>query len=153
MSTEHCPCGNTETYAACCGRYLSGQRRIPDAESLMRSRYTAYQRGNTDWLLATWHPSQRSPELTASLSSGLSDTEWLGLNVISHTHEKDSNEAFVTFYARYREKQQTSAIYERSRFIREEQHWYYIDGVHLQAGRNDPCPCGSGRKFKKCCGL
>ncbi|WP_294906450.1 YchJ family protein [Tatumella sp. UBA2305] len=152
MPSEPCPCGSQQSYNDCCGQYISGTHIAPDAESLMRSRYTAYQRGDVLWLVETWHKSQRSPELEALISTHLSGTDWLGLNVISHDYNNNSQEAFVTFFARYCEKNQTSAIYERSRFIREEQHWYYIDGVHLQAGRNDTCPCGSGRKYKKCCG-
>ena len=152
MLSEPCPCGSQQCYNDCCGQYISGISIAPDAESLMRSRYTAYQRGDVSWLVESWHKSQRSPELEAIISTNLSGTDWLGLNVISHDYNNDSNEAFVTFFARYCEKNQTSAIYERSRFIREEQHWYYVDGVHLQAGRNDTCPCGSGRKYKKCCG-
>lgn len=151
MSTQSCPCGNLKPYTHCCGRYISGEQVPPDAETLMRSRYTAYTQQNNDWLLATWYPSQRTPQLSAALQSDDNQTQWLGLNVISHLHEKDSNEAFVTFFARYRDNQQTSAIYERSRFLLEEHRWYYIDGVHLQAGRNDACPCGSGKKYKKCC--
>ncbi len=152
MSTEPCPCGSQQSYNNCCSRYISGTQIAPDAESLMRSRYTAYQRGDVSWLVESWHKSQRSPGLEELISANLPATQWLGLNVISHDYNNDSNEAFVTFFARYCEKNQTSAIYERSRFIREEQHWYYVDGVHLQAGRNDSCPCGSGRKYKKCCG-
>ncbi|KGD73143.1 hypothetical protein HA49_13205 [Tatumella morbirosei] len=152
MSSEPCPCGNQLSYNDCCGQYISGTRIAPNAESLMRSRYTAYQCGDVSWLVESWHKSQRSPAHEALISTNLSGTEWLGLNVISHDYNNDSNEAFVTFFARYCENNQTSAIYERSRFIREENHWYYIDGVHLQAGRNDTCPCGSGRKYKKCCG-
>lgn len=152
MLTDPCPCGSQTAYSACCGRYISGEQIAPDPVSLMRSRYTAYQRGEINWLLASWHVSQRHQQLAAQLSAGFADTRWLGLNVISHTYDNDNNQAFVTFFARYAEKQHTSAIYERSRFIREEQRWYYVDGVHLQAGRNDTCPCGSGRKYKKCCG-
>ncbi|WP_411751462.1 SEC-C metal-binding domain-containing protein, partial [Serratia sp. (in: enterobacteria)] len=45
-----------------------------------------------------------------------------------------------------------SAMHERSRFLRLEQRWYYIDGTKPQPGRNAICPCGSGKKYKKCCG-
>ncbi len=152
MSTELCPCGTQQPYDNCCGRYISEKHIAPDAESLMRSRYTAYQRGDVAWLIASWHKSQRSADLAQQLSASFAETQWMGLNIISHSYNNDSNEAFVTFFARYCEKNQSSAIYERSRFIREEQRWYYVDGVHLQAGRNDTCPCGSGRKYKKCCG-
>jgi len=151
VSTQTCPCGTLKPYTSCCGRYISGEQVPPDAEALMRSRYTAYTQQNNDWLLATWDQSQRTPQLSAALQADSSQTQWLGLNVISHNHQKDSNEAFVTFFARYRDNEHTSAIYERSRFLLREQDWYYIDGVHLQAGRNETCPCGSGKKYKKCC--
>ncbi|WP_256937142.1 YchJ family metal-binding protein, partial [Enterobacter chuandaensis] len=62
------------------------------------------------------------------------------------------DEGFVSFVARFTENHKPGAIIERSRFLKESGQWYYIDGTCPQFGRNDPCPCGSGKKFKKCCG-
>ncbi len=53
-----CPCGRPLAYAACCGLLHAGSP-APDAESLMRSRFSAYVLGLEDYLLATWHTSTR----------------------------------------------------------------------------------------------
>jgi len=118
----------------------------------MRSRYTAYAMQNVSWLIDSWHPSQRIPDMAQRLSESFASTEWLSLNVTCCNHGSHDNEAFVTFFARYRENLQINAIHERSRFLREDQRWYYVDGTAPQVGRNDRCPCGSDKKYKKCCG-
>ena len=69
-----CPCGRAAAFSACCGRYLDAGVAAPDAEALMRSRYTAFVRGDVAHLLATWHASQRPPQL--ALDAGV---KWLGL--------------------------------------------------------------------------
>jgi len=118
----------------------------------MRSRYTAYVRRNADYLISTWHPRQRADDLKTLLSESFAGTQWLSLNVTCCNHGSHENEAFVTFFARYREKDREAALSERSRFLREEQRWYYVDGTAPAIGRNDRCPCGSDKKYKKCCG-
>lgn len=150
--SEKCPCCSGKHYSLCCQPFLSGQAFPASAEQLMRSRYTAYVEKNADYLAATWHSSKRVADLETLLSESFSGTEWLGLNVTRCNHGSHENEAFVTFFARYREKERTSAIYECSRFLREDQRWYYIDGTVPELGRNDRCPCGSDKKYKKCCG-
>ncbi len=71
-----CPCSSNKNYADCCGRYLNGGEVAPNAEALMRSRYTAYTLGRGDYLLATWHNSTRP----ASLELGSEPrSKWLGL--------------------------------------------------------------------------
>lgn len=145
-----CPCCSGLEYSLCCGPWLSGEAQPPTPLALMRSRYVAYVQQNIGWLLQTWHPSSRPPDLAASLAA--SRSEWLGLNIISSETGTDGQSGYVTFCARYAENQQRGFIYERSRFIREDQRWYYIDGTFPAIGRNDRCPCGSGQKYKKCCG-
>ncbi|WP_252507484.1 YchJ family metal-binding protein, partial [Escherichia coli] len=90
--------------------------------------------------------------LRAELIAGFAHTEWLGLTVFEHCWQDADNIGFVSFVARFTEGGKTGAIIERSRFLKENGQWYYIDGTRPQFGRNDPCPCGSGKKFKKCCG-
>ncbi|MBI0833187.1 hypothetical protein HCI04_34070, partial [Escherichia coli] len=90
--------------------------------------------------------------LRAELMAGFAHTEWLGLTVFEHCWQDADNIGFVSFVARFTEGGKTGAIIERSRFLKENGQWYYIDGTRPQFGRNDPCPCGSGKKFKKCCG-
>ena len=118
----------------------------------MRSRYTAYSRQDADYLVATWHTTQRTAALRQALSESFAHTEWQSLNIVACEAGGNDNEAYVTFFARYRENQRSGAVHERSRFVREDQRWYYIDGTAPQVGRNDRCPCGSEKKYKKCCG-
>ncbi|AIR07351.1 SEC-C domain-containing protein domain-containing protein [Cedecea neteri] len=118
----------------------------------MRSRYTAFVKQDADYLVSSWHESCRRPSLNSEISNGFGETEWLGLTIYEEAEGKDAHEGYVSFVARFRENGKQSAIIERSRFVRESGQWYYIDGLRPQFGRNDPCPCGSGKKYKKCCG-
>lgn len=151
--TTPCPCGSGRTYEACCARYHHGLA-APTAETLMRSRYSAYVLKLPDYLRDTWHTTTRP----ASLIFGSDEPDWCGLQ-IRHTRggsEMDSN-GEVEFIARWRAPDgRTGALHERSRFVREEGRWYYVDGelfpsTTTKVSRNAPCPCGSGRKFKQCC--
>lgn len=94
----------------------------PDAESLMRSRYTAFVRHDEAHLLATWHASQRPGNL--ELDEGV---KWLGLEVKRHTPIDDTH-AEVEFVARSRVQGRGQRLHERSRFVREDGHWFYVDG-------------------------
>ncbi|MBB1201169.1 YchJ family protein [Enterobacteriaceae bacterium 89] len=147
-----CPCGSALEYSLCCQRYLSGAETAPTPAQLMRSRYTAFVMKDADYLVRTWHPSCKAQDFRQELEQSFSGTEWLGLNISATDEGRHSDEGFVTFVARFREHNKSSAIIERSRFLKENGQWYYIDGTRPLIGRNDPCPCGSGKKFKKCCG-
>jgi len=132
--TTPCPCGRTSTnapaknrplpFSACCGRYLDDfdNQPAPDAESLMRSRYSAFVLGRRDYLLATWHASTRPAPLELDPAA-----KWLGLEVRSH-RLLDADHAEVEFVARYREGGRAVRLHERSRFIRESGRWFYVDG-------------------------
>ena len=94
----------------------------PDAETLMRSRYSAFVLGRRDYLLATWHASTRPANLMLDPAA-----KWLGLEVRSHTAQ-DADHAEVEFVARYREGGRATRLHERSRFVRESGRWFYVDG-------------------------
>lgn len=125
-----CPCGRQDVrgralaFAHCCGAYLADyeHRPAPDAESLMRSRYSAFVLEDADYLLATWHPSHRPPELT--FEPGL---KWLGLEVKDH-RVVDAAHAQVEFVARSRRAGRAHRLHERSRFVCEDGRWYYLVG-------------------------
>ena len=108
--------------SACCGRYLDGLEPAPDAESLMRSRYSAFVEHRADYLLATWHASQRPTALDFEPSC-----KWLGLE-IRQARPTGSDAAEVEFVARSRVAGRGQRLHERSRFVREDGRWYYIDG-------------------------
>lgn len=129
-----CPCGRTDQrrralpYAQCCGRYLEhfAQCPAPDAESLMRSRYTAFVREDAAYLLATWQAAHRPARL--DFEPGV---RWLGLDVRAHV-PRDDGHAEVEFVARQRDATgRAHRLHERSRFVREDGRWYYLDGEFL----------------------
>ncbi|MBP7597914.1 YchJ family protein [Pseudoxanthomonas mexicana] len=123
-----CPCGTDRAYAACCGRYHAGEA-APDAEALMRSRYSAFVTGNADYLRATWHPDTRPDELGLD-APGAQKTTWLGLTVKSH-RVTGPETAEVEFVARYRVGGGSAVrLHERSRFVRIDGRWLYVDGKH-----------------------
>ena len=109
-------------YGACCGRYLDADTPAPDAESLMRSRYSAFVRERVDYLNDSWHPSTRPADL--SLEPGV---KWLGLEVREHKR-LDADHAEVFFVARSRIGGRGQRLQERSRFVREGGRWFYVDG-------------------------
>jgi SEC-C motif domain protein len=125
-----CPCGRNDargrplSFADCCGRFLAdfGHTPAPDAETLMRSRYTAFVMEDAAYLLATWHPSHRPP--TLEFEPGL---KWLGLEVRDH-RIADATHAEVEFVARSRIAGRAHRLHERSRFVREDGRWFYVDG-------------------------
>ena len=130
-ATTHCPCGRTDararpmTYAACCGRYLDhwDEQPAPDAESLMRSRYSAFVLQRADYLLATWHAPQRPPSVDFDAGA-----RWLGLEVRSARATGDELD-LGGVVARHRIAGRAVRLHERSRFVSEGGRWFYVDGV------------------------
>ncbi len=120
-----CPCGQGPTFASCCGRWKPFHP-APDAEHLMRSRYSAYVRVDGDYLLATWHPDTRPVHF--DLAAEQPPTEWLGLTVIRH-EAFDARHAVVEFVAHYRIRGREHRLHEISRFECMDGHWLYRDGV------------------------
>ena len=117
-----CPCGSGAPLVACCGRFLEGKADAPDAERLMRSRYSAFVDARGDYLLATWHPSRRPPAIDFDAGA-----KWLGLEVRRH-QSTGPDSAEVEFVARWRVGGRAVRLHERSRFVREGGRWYYVDG-------------------------
>jgi SEC-C motif-containing protein len=122
---DACPCGRGSAFEVCCGRFLGTGVPAPDAESLMRSRYTAFVRSDVAHLLATWHASTRPASM--DFDEGV---KWLGLEVKRHK-PIDEGHAEVEFVARSRLQGRGQRLHERSRFVREDGHWFYVDGVLL----------------------
>ncbi|WP_206861976.1 YchJ family protein [Lysobacter changpingensis] len=120
-----CPCGRGRPYGECCGPLHAGAA-APDAEALMRSRYSAYVLGDVAYLLASWHADTRPDALDLGDVAG---TRWLGLDVKRHT-PVDADHAIVEFVARYRVGGGSAfRLHEISRFVREDGRWFYVDGV------------------------
>lgn len=119
-----CPCGSTKPYTDCCAHYLEGNEPAPTAETLMRSRYTAYTLGREDYLLETWHPSTRPASLGFEEEA---PAEWIGLEVKRY-EQQDADHASVEFVARYKVNGRAHRLHENSRFVREAGRWLYVDG-------------------------
>ncbi|RAS05145.1 SEC-C motif-containing protein [Cupriavidus alkaliphilus] len=122
-----CPCGSAD-YDACCGRFHRGEALPPNAEALMRSRYSAYVLNDIDWLRQTWHASTCPADLVPDTA-----TRWLGLAVKAHAQQDDTH-AEVEFVARYKVGGRAWRLHERSRFVCEARvpgeapRWLYVDG-------------------------
>ncbi len=160
MSHQPCPCGSGQPFADCCLPLIDGQRAAATAEELMRSRYSAYASGRLDYIDASYHSSQRKTRDSDAVEQAATRVEWRGLEILAcEAGQAGDQEGFVDFIARYSEHGVEHAIRERSRFVREDGRWVYLDGQvkalpqrrDKKPGRNEPCPCGSGKKFKKCC--
>lgn len=128
LKTMHCPCGSTQLYGNCCGRYLDQGEIAATAENLMRSRYTAYTLNREDYLLATWHPDTRPASLGLT---GQPPSQWLRLTVKRH-EQPAADHATVEFAARYKINGRAYWLHEISRFVRENGHWFYVDGDILR---------------------
>jgi SEC-C motif-containing protein len=126
--SKACPCGRLSATKAllladCCGRYLRDYSSLPapDAESLMRSRYSAFVLGDAAYLLATWHLDTRPQELQFDAHA-----RWLGLEV--RRHQSSGDQAEVEFVARFKTAGAATRLHEISRFVRQDGRWFYLDG-------------------------
>lgn len=119
-----CPCGAGMDYAECCGRYVDDfdNTPAPDAERLMRSRYTAFVRAREPYLLATWHASTRPADVAMD-----PQCQWLGL-ALKDFVQTTPHQAEVEFVARYKVQGRAVRMHERSRFVQEQGRWFYVDG-------------------------
>ncbi len=154
-----CPCGSQLDYQQCCGPAHQDHHQVTTAEQLMRSRYSAHVLGLVDYVVKTYHPSCHAEKQRAGIAESI-NSRWCKLEVLNRAGGSDADEAFVEFKAYFLDGERLYCLHENSRFVRENQLWYYIDGTFpadaapefVKIGRNDLCPCGSGKKFKKCCG-
>jgi SEC-C motif-containing protein len=158
-----CPCGSNKTLEECCGPYLAGDARPPTAEALLRARYSAFATHEVDFIVDTIHPSKRKDADAPALRKWSHESEWLGLEIVSTRNGREADSTGeVEFVASYKADGEELEHHERGEFRREGGSWYFWDGKLVgpgpvrregpKVGRNDPCPCGSGKKHKKCCG-
>ena len=110
-------------YKNCCGRYITGAEIAPDAQALMRSRYTAYTLENEPYLQKSWHPKTRPAEVMRNQEA----CKWISLSILSYQQEEQT--ATVEFIARYKMNGRAEKLHETSRFVCEEGQWLYLDGV------------------------
>jgi SEC-C motif-containing protein len=157
-----CPCGSNSAYAECCRPLIKGERGATTAEQLMRSRYSAFVKKEIDHLLASLHPDHRADYDEKSTRAWAEGVEWQGIKIVNTiAGGPEDGEGQVEFVASFIEKGNRQEHHEVSSFKKEKGAWYFSTGKAMpkpavraapKTGRNDPCPCGSNRKFKKCCG-
>jgi SEC-C motif domain protein len=157
-----CPCGSGKDFDTCCGPILAGAP-APTAEALMRSRYTAHVKQDIAHLERTLSAEQRKSFDEAAARRWSQESEWLGLSISRTEQGGEGDETgLVEFTARFKIEGGEQEHFEQALFSREEGRWVYAGqlngpGVTVRRespkiGRNDPCPCGTGKKYKKCCG-
>lgn len=156
-----CPCGTGQTYDDCCGAIIGGAPALT-AEALMRSRYTAFTIGDIGYLAKTLSSAAREDFDEADAKQTADNAKWHGLDVRAVTGGGEHDETgTVEFVAHFGLNGQRNAHHELAAFEREEDRWVYATGQInpkeaprqvVKVGRNEPCNCGSGKKYKKCCG-
>ena len=159
---NQCPCGSGDTFAGCCEPFINGDAFPETAEKLMRSRYSAYVTLNIDYLHSSLHPDHQKDHDLDAARKWAAESDWVSLEIINTSKGGQSDESgVVEFKANYREKGKVRLLHEISNFEKVDGNWKYVDGEmpkpetvinDKKVGRNDPCVCGSGKKYKKCCG-
>jgi SEC-C motif-containing protein len=166
MTDAICPCrvldADKRDYADCCKPYLEEGKAPPTAEALMRSRYTAFVQGDIDYLENTLAPGTRDDFDKKAITHWAKQSEWLGLELLSTEEGREGDDSgYVEFIAHFSHEGERYAHRERSLFRKADGRWFFQEEANrksqpivigAQPGRNDPCPCGSGKKYKKCCG-
>ena len=168
MNDSICPCrlmaAEKLSLAACCGPNLEAPSRAPTAEAQMRARYSAYVLGKLDFIHDTMAPETRKEFDRKSVARWSSQSQWLGLEVqATENGQPGDAEGVVEFSAHFTAEGKKQEHHERAlfRFEPTDKAWVFVDALNRikapvvkgpQPGRNDPCPCGSGKKFKKCHG-
>ena len=158
-----CPCNSGLPYASCCEPLIKGVTAAASPEALMRARYSAFAHQEMPYLLETLHPGQRSDYDEEGAAKWASESDWTGLEILDVKGDPATeNSGSVEFRASYRRNGEKQEHHELAEFRKSKGIWYFFDGKMVstgqyrreapKVGRNDPCPCGSGKKFKKCCG-
>ncbi|MCH2111123.1 MAG: YchJ family protein [Polyangiaceae bacterium] len=158
-----CHCGKDESYETCCLPLIKGDQRARTAEELMRARYAAFVEAEVDYIMSTHDPDTVHQVDRDSTAEWAKQSEWHGLEIIE-TEAGGPEDRFgrVDFAATYELKGTKVEHRESATFRRDGDRWLFVDGTQIagppvvrdapKIGRNDPCICGSGKKYKKCCG-
>lgn len=160
--SDPCPCGSGFTLGACCGQYFDGIHSAPTPEALLRSRYTAHVTHHHSYLIDTTHSAYKKQESEADITKWIDQLEWKGFTILTSVGgKKQDTTASIAFIAHFRVNGIPQEMRETAHFIKEDGKWFYTHGdveghitytrTQPKIGRNDPCPCGSGKKYKKCC--
>ena len=159
-----CPCTSGQSYDDCCAPYIRGDQVPLTAESMMRARYSAHTLADMDFIVNTHHPDSAADINIEGTRSWAEDSQWLGLDILgTQRGGEDDKTGKVEFIAHYRDRNgNRQHHHEISLFDKINGEWRFRDAELPEVsqvkrdtpkvGRNEPCPCGSGKKYKKCCG-
>lgn len=159
----NCPCNSGNTFADCCEPIITQQQQAATAEQLMRSRYSAYALGHIDWIIESQAPEGRAHVDRNATEQWSKRAEWHRMEVLEvENGAENDTEGLVVFKAYYTLGGEEITHHEVASFRKEDGRWYFVDGVEVKprpfkrterkVGPNEKCVCGSGKKFKKCCG-
>ena len=168
-SSQPCPCQlnplsvneSKLSYSDCCQPYHNGINtadgtKANSAERLMRSRYSAFVLVKPEYIIQTTVPTQQSLLDIQAIGRWAKETDWAGLQIINHVPKLGKRHAQVEFKAFYSTEQGQQAHHELSSFVRIKECWYFLDPTvsmsSMSVTQKQPCLCGSGEKFKRCCG-
>ncbi|GAA60210.1 SEC-C motif domain protein [Pseudoalteromonas sp. BSi20652] len=148
-----CVCGSQQNYADCCEPLHLAIQQAKTPEQLMRSRYSAYVLKNAKYVYQTYAINKQQENPIKEIKDFADSCRFIKLTVINSGHE--NNQEFVEFKAHYFYQNLYCELNEKSQFIKEDGQWRYLDGeiypvADIKVSRNDNCPCGSGKKYKKC---
>lgn len=164
LNLAPCPCGSTKKYTDCCAPLHQGKRKASTAEELLRARYSAFPAHEIDFIMNTHHSKTRGEVNQSDVEVWAKNSQWKGLEI----QEKQEGQAAdfkgtILFCARYETGGKSHEHWEKAIFERENGEWRFLDvesaktgtikRTEAKVGRNDPCTCGSGKKYKKCHGL
>jgi SEC-C motif-containing protein len=152
----NCPCGTGKLYTECCEPLIAGRKVANTPEALMRSRYCAYACGEMAYISHTMRPPAANHFPAEEKQQD--QIKWIGLEIIKTVTQR--SKGWVEFKAHYTRHSMPHVLHEVSEFHLRAGIWYYVDGTHVtptmitrsSIGRNAFCLCGSGKKYKKCCG-
>ena len=160
---ETCPCKSGKTFGECCGPIIAGTAKAETAEALMRARYSSYVTGDIQFLKTSATSAVQAEFDERASKAWSAAAEWHGLEIIRcEEGQKGDKKGVVEFRALYTANGEFCNHHEVSQFVKEPDGWKFDDGELVgeaptvredpKIGRNDLCPCGSGKKYKKCCG-
>lgn len=157
-----CPCGSEQPMGMCCGQYFDGSVPPPTPEALIKARYAAHASQHYQFLIDSIHPDHREGEDIEEIRQWAEHVQWKGLQILTSigggSADTTASIGFVVFFSVNGYPRQMK---ETAHFKKENGRWFYTDGdvegqmtvqrTSPKIGRNEPCPCGSGKKYKKCC--
>ena len=158
-----CPCGSKKSYKKCCAPVINGSKNAETAETLMRARYTAYANTEIDFLYNTISSSQQKDFNRQDAIDWSQNSTWESLEILdTKDGGPDDETGTVEFVASFTQDDNEIRHHEIATFEKINGEWIFMNGItpkpkqarreSPKIGRNEPCPCGSGKKYKKCCG-